>query len=138
MTRSAVELRGLGDTSSCRENTHPHDDAASYPNGAIGSDTEIGPAVDVVVTKQHNQYTVEIEIDSMMKRWNEILDHYQEVFQGCLTELAPDHTEPMQVDENTPSTGRLVAWKSQLSPSAATSPKIGETHFIPGIRRVMI
>ena len=67
MTRSAVELRGLSDTSSCRENTHPQDDAASYANGAIGSDTEIGPAVDVVVTKEHNQYTVEIEIDFVMK-----------------------------------------------------------------------
>ena len=42
------------DTSSCREYTHPRDNAESYPKGAIGNDTKIAPALNLVVTRHHN------------------------------------------------------------------------------------
>ena len=65
MTRSTVQLKVFGDTSSCRENTHPRDDAECSPKGAIGNDTKIGPALDVV-TQRYSLFGVQIKIDSMM------------------------------------------------------------------------
>ena len=62
MTRWAVELRGLGVSSSCREYTHLREGAASYSKGVLGNDSKTCPALDVVVTKQHSRYGVENKI----------------------------------------------------------------------------
>ena len=64
VTRSAVSLEELGITSSCREYTHPFDEFKSYPKGIIGNNTKIGPALDVLFSKQRGRYGAEIKIDS--------------------------------------------------------------------------
>ena len=64
VTRSAVSLEELGITSSCREYTHHFDEFKSYPKGIIGNNTKIGPALDVLFSKQRGRYGVAIKIDS--------------------------------------------------------------------------
>ena len=54
VTRSTVALKDLGVRSSCRQYTHPRDDAESYPKAAIGNDTKIGAALDVVFPSSTN------------------------------------------------------------------------------------
>ena len=44
VTRSAMELKGHGAISPCREFTHSRDDDKSYPKGMYGNSTRIGPA----------------------------------------------------------------------------------------------
>ena len=63
VTRSAIELRGFGVAISCREYIHPRDEAPRYPKGVIGDNTEIDLALNVLVTKKHNRYGVELNID---------------------------------------------------------------------------
>ena len=65
MTRSTVKLSVFGDSSACREHTHPRDRPDTYPKGAVGINANIGPALDVVVTKRHDLYWTEVKVDSI-------------------------------------------------------------------------
>ena len=134
VTRSTVKLEGFGATSACRAYTHPLDKA-------IGNDIKIGPALDVVVTKQHNRYGVEIEVNSMMNGGTRSWVVIRRCIERFVTELALDHTEPMRVNEHTLST---VPWKSQANASTSSPSQFGapipmnkrKWEFKPGIYRV--
>ena len=67
VTRSAIELKGHGAMSPCREYTLSRDDDKSYPKGITGNRTRIGPALNVLVTEQRNRYGIEMRIDSLVQ-----------------------------------------------------------------------
>ena len=67
VTRSAMELKGHGAISPCREHMHSRDDDKSYPKGITGNGARIGPALDVLVTEQCNRYGIEMRIDSLVQ-----------------------------------------------------------------------
>ena len=69
VTRSAIEVDGQGITA-CREYTHPRNEHKSSPKGRIGNNTKTGPALDVLVTEQFDQW----ELISKLIHWRQ-MDH---------------------------------------------------------------
>ena len=61
------EFDAFDNSSVCREYTHPRDHPAAYTKGSSGVKTKFGPALEVIVTKRHDMYGVEITIDSMQR-----------------------------------------------------------------------
>ena len=115
----------------------PRSDGRCQPKGFIRGNTNIGPVLEVPVTKHFDRYGTEINIGSMMtdgtQSWvviNRDIDKY-------VTELALAHTKPIHYDAASTSTEKPVAMSqrreqlkapsSSLSMSAA--PPINQRHW---------
>ena len=96
VTRSAMELKGHGAISPCREFTHSRDDDKSYPKGITGNGTRIGPALDVLVTEQCNRYGIEMRIDSLVQDGSQSWVVISRGVERQVTELSLDCTEPVR------------------------------------------
>ena len=75
----------------------------------------------------------------------QMLGRHQQGVERYVTALAPDHTEPMRVDESTLSTVKLVAFSMEAAvarvhfiiiSSWRHSDGTAKVAFIPGINRV--
>ena len=78
VTRSELDRNTFGNSSVCREYTHPRDPPAAYPKGSIGVDTKFGPELEVIVTKKRDMDGGREQHRFHGKRWNGDMGSHQQ------------------------------------------------------------